>query len=151
MKKHFVSAVLAALLCVFCSIGTRAQTAPLAGRGQEWLAWSPSQRRGFVAAYMDGYLRGKSDACEAAAELFAPGKSVVNLDDMPDRQCFRHAKSYSRPAGDYAKLITSFYEKHPVYRDIPVEYFLLLFTDNRYSTLAAIEQGIRKGDVRTIF
>lgn len=132
--------------------GTPGQTSSLKkGLGQEWLSWTAAQQTRYVGAYLQGYLMGKMDACEAAVELFERGKKFTDLEQDPDRRCFRHAKGYSRPAGEYVKLITVFYARHPEHRDIPVEYFLLLFTDNRYSTLAAIEQGIRKGDVRTIF
>src|SRR5579863_5017937 len=105
----------------------------------------------FVGAYLQGYLMGKTDGCEAAVEVFEQGKKITDLEQDPDRMCFRHAKGYSRPAGAYARLITAFYEKHPEHRNIPVDYFMLLFTDSSYKTLADIEQGIRKGDVRTTF
>jgi hypothetical protein len=112
---------------------------------------TPAQRTLYVGAYLQGYLMGKTDGCEAAVEVFEQGKKITDLEQDPDRMCFRHAKGYSRPAGAYARLITAFYEKHPEHRDIPVDYFMLLFTDSSYKTLADIEQGIRKGDVRTTF
>ena len=152
MLKQIRTPLLAGAIVVFVLMGTLAQvSAPSPGRGEEWLSWSPTERRVFVAAYLDGYLRGKTDACIAAGELFEQQKPVHDLEDTPDRKCFRHAKSYSRTADDYAGVLTSFYSEQKEHRNIPVEYFLMLFTDARYQTVADIEQGMRKGEVRTTF
>lgn len=124
---------------------------PVRGFGEEWLSWSPEQRTANIGAYLQGYLMGKTDACEAASELFEQHKPVKNLEDDPDRKCFRHAKGYSRSAGDYAGVITAFYQRNPQHLNIPVDYFMLLFTNVRYKTVDDIEQGIQKGDVRTTF
>ena len=124
-------------------------SAAQSGRGQEWLSWSPRERRVFVAAYLDGYSRGTIDACSAAVSLFAPQKPYSSLEDDPERKCFNHSKGYRQNAGDYATLLTDFYRKHAEHLDIPVEYFMLLFTDDRYKTVGDIEKGISNGDVRT--
>ena len=94
---------------------------------------------------------GETDACLAAGELFEQRKRVRNLDDLPDRKRFRRAKSYSKTADDCPVLITTFYSKHEDHRDVPVDYFMLLFTDDRFQTLADIEAGIRKSEVRATF
>jgi hypothetical protein len=145
-------ALVAGTLSLLVIIGALAQTPSLArGRGQEWLSWSSDERTVFVGAYLQGYLMGKTYACIAAGELFGEHKPIRDLDQMPDRRCFRRAKGYSRKADDYASVISSFYSKHPEYRDIPVDYFMLLFTSDQYRTVEDIEQGIRKEEVRTTF
>lgn len=143
------------LMCVGLIVGmalmaAHPQVSPAqSGRGQDWLSWSPRERRDFVAAYLDGYSRGKIDACEAAANLFASQKPYSDFEDDPERKCFNHSKRYAQNADNYAALLTDFYLKHGDHLDIPVEYFLLLFTDDSYKTVENIENGIRKGDVRT--
>lgn len=145
-------ALLLAALAALAAIHTLAQAkTPRQGRGEEWLAWASGERRLYVAAYLDGYSRGKLDACNAAGDLFEQDKRFYNLDDLPERRCFRHAKSYSENADDYVATVTAFYEKHPEHRDIPYQYFMLLFTDPSYKTVPDIEEGIRKGSVRTNF
>ncbi len=104
-----------------------------------------------MGAYLQGYFMGKSDACETAAELFGPRKPIHDLDQDPERRCFRHAKRYTMSVADYVSIITSFYEKYPEHRDIPVDYFMIVFRDQRYKTLADIERGMRKGAFRTTF
>jgi len=119
--------------------------------GEEWLSWSPEQRTVFVDAYLMGYLRGKSNACIGAAELFEVGKPVHDLNESVDRRCFRHAKSYSRGADHYANLITEFYREHPEYRNIPNVYLMVLLTDDRYKTADEIYEAAVKGEIRTNF
>lgn len=152
MQKRNRPLLLVGALSLLALTGTIAQVSQSRpGRGQEWLSWSPDERSVFIGAYLQGYLMGKTDACIAAGELFEQHKPVHDLEETPDRRCFRHAKSYSRTSADYASVITDFYLKHREYENIPVDYFMLLFTDDRYKTVGDIEQGIAKGEVRTIF
>lgn len=147
------SLLLTTVLALLAVLGAAAQNSPSPsnGRGEEWLSWTSAQRVLFVGAYLQGYQMGTLDACAAAAELFESGKKITDLNQDPDRRCVRHAKRYSLRAADYARVITAFYHKHPEYRRIPIDYFMILFTDRRYQTLGGIEQGIQKGDVRTTF
>jgi hypothetical protein len=152
MSKRVRGALAVAALSIFALFWAFGQTSgPPRGRGEEWLSWSPEQRLVFVGAYLQGYLMGKLDGCNAAGELFEQHKAVRDPDDLPERRCFRHAKGYSRNADEYATLIAAFYAKHVEHRDMPVDYFMLLFTDDRYKTVTDIEEGIRKGEVRTRF
>jgi hypothetical protein len=124
---------------------------PRPGSGEEWLSWKPEERRLFVGAYLDGYQRGKTDACIAAGELFDQHKPVHDLEDLPDRRCFRHAKAYSRKPDDYVAVMTNFYTNHPQYRNIPRIYLIFLLTDDRYKTADEIYQAALKGEIRTDF
>jgi len=152
MRKMIAVALTVGALCFLGFAGTHAQVSHRGqGTGEEWLSWSADERIVFVGAYLQGYLMGKTDACEAAAELFQAHKKFTNLEQDPSRRCFRHAKDYSRSAAEYAPLITDFYTKHPEHRDIPVDYFMLLLTNDQYKTVGDIEQGIQKGEVRTTF
>jgi hypothetical protein len=138
--------VLAGVLGVLVVIGTLGQSSSSpSGLGKEWSIWTPSERRVFVAAYLDGYLRGKTDACVAAGELFEQQKPIADLEETPDRKCFHHAKGYSRTADDYEAIITAFYAKDKKYEEIPVEYLMLLLTNARYQSSSDIEEGMRKG------
>lgn len=152
MHKQTRAALLAGAFSLLLFIGALAQAPSAArGKGQEWLSYSSDERNVFVGAYLQGYLMGKTDACNAAGELFGEHQPISDLDQMPERRCFRRAKGYTRKAEDYTSIITSFYAEHPEYRDIPVDYFMQLFTNDQYRTVDSIEQGIRKGEVRTTF
>jgi hypothetical protein len=137
--------LLAATIGVAVVIGTLAQSsAPPSGRGETWSSWTHTERQLFVAAYLDGYLRGKTDACVGASELFELDKPASDLADTADQKCFRHAKSYSRTANEYVSTIDSFYAKDGKYEDVPIEYLMLLFTDPRYQTSADVQAEIQK-------
>ena len=152
MVKQIRTVPIAGAFALLLFIGTSAQvSSPPRGTGQEWLSWSPEQRRVFVGAYLQGYLMGKTDARIAADELFELDKPVHDLKDTVDARCFRHAKAYSRDSADYTAVITDFYTNHAKYRNIPRSYLMLLLTDDRYKTADEIYQAALKGEIRTNF
>jgi hypothetical protein len=142
-----IGTTLATLLLAGTSAPTSSRST-MAGEG--WLSWTPEQRNIYVDAYLSGYISGKTNACIAAAELFEGGRQV-SLDDAADRNCFRHAKAYSKGRDDYAALITGFYTKCPKYENAPYAYLMLQLTDDRYKTAEGLCEMAEKGELRTNF
>ncbi len=147
-KSFAGSGVLAALLLFAVTVHF---ASPPRDRGDEWLSWSPEVRTVFADAYLSGYLRGKSDACNAADSLFELDKPVHDIKDTVSNRCFQHAKSYSKAPDYYVKVITDFYQKYPRYRNIPYVYLIFLLTDDWYKTADEIYQAALAGQIRTTF
>jgi len=133
-------------------LGAFPQDRSLARRtGREWLSWSPEERSVFVEAYLAGYMSGKTDACEAAAQLFEPHEHIVDFAHSASARCFQHAKGYSKTVSHYAGLMTDFYTKYPKYGGISDVDLMLLLTGDRYRTADEVYQAALKGEIRTPF
>jgi hypothetical protein len=144
---HFAVIGLALTLILTYAAAQRVPSQPRTG--EDWLALTPALRTYFIDAYVSGYLSGKVDACIAASELFEVGKSYTNLDDLPDRRCYRKAPSYSRNLDDYVKTITDFYTQYPQFRGISEFELMHILTDDQYTTADGIYQKATRGEIRT--
>lgn len=114
--------------------------------GKDWLSWTPKQRFVFVDTYMAAYTGGKTDACIAAAKLFAPNEKITNVSRQASARCLQNTKSYSRPVEYYTHLITDFYAICPKYEAAPDLYLMTLLSDDQLKTA---DEFLRKEYVPT--
>jgi hypothetical protein len=117
-----------------------------------------------MGGFIDGYLRGSHQACDATDDLFEVGKWHRLGDDrhpseIPSARCLARLDMYSkyklvesRPDfSAYTDVITEFYTRHPEYQDIPYVYLLEFLSDNKYKTAEQLYQMALKGEIRTSF
>ena len=116
--------------------------------GRQWLSWTTAEREYFVYGFVQGYGEGVNQACSAADKLFE--KDVPHLfgydhvaSTFPSERCRATVEQYSNiklstSAGpdfsSYTNVITTFYTKHPEYRDIPVIELMEYLTDAKNNT-----------------
>lgn len=163
VQTYLVGFILSVALCLSGSGQTKRA---LHGRGGEWLDWTPVQRTAYVQGFADGDMLGFHEACELADQLFESDKPHRLGDkerptDVPSGRCLAHRSEFSKAkldekeqvdVGAYTDVITAFYEKHPVCRDIPFPFLL----QNLGSTFATADElyemavkGALKGLIRS--
>jgi hypothetical protein len=76
-----------------------------------------------VDGYIEGLLRGFGRGCLTGTKGVQPAEPGPDAD--PFHKCLQGNFSFSRTSGEYAKLITEFYEKYPDDRDMRVPEVLI--------------------------
>ena len=152
----------AALLLLGCSNKQKQATAPIE-RGAEWLSWSSKERDSYVRGFIDGYLRARLSACEAADMLFEVGQPHRLGDEnhpteVPSGRCLAAVDTYSRfrfsssvlDLSVYTKPITEFYSKHTEYQDVPFPFLLQDLSDKQAVTSDQLYKLALEGKVHAI-
>lgn len=113
-----------------------------ANPGGQWRSWTASEKNGYVGGFIDGYLTGTTETCQATGH-FLKGGNICSSDDRwetplsASAACFasggNYCKQYSGKAGVefsvYANIITEFYTKHPDYRAVSFRKLMLSLRD----------------------
>jgi len=136
MTNHTKLAIIGSLLVVFVACKSqRPQMDELElykHPGAQWLSWTSKERVNFVFGYAQGLGEGTYLACRSADDLFEKDvPHVIGHDNVPSTypsaRCRASAERYLRvefggttvpDLSPYSDVITSFYERHPEYRDI---------------------------------
>lgn len=132
-------------------------------RGGQWLSWSRTERHRFIHRYLDGFLRGRNRACDAADHLFEVGQphrlgDGQHPNDMPSTRCFAALDDYSRARhtgsdldfSAYADPITEFYTKHPEYQGVPFPFLMDFLSDKKCNNAEQLYQKALAGELRVI-
>ena len=131
-------------------------------RGGEWLSWNLAQKNAYTYGFLDGYMKGTLDACNAADELFEAGQyhrlgDEHHPTEVPSGRCLAQIdREYSKvrftdsgvDASAYSAVISEFYTRHPEYKGIPFPSLMLLLTDKKHKTADQIYEMAVKGEIR---
>jgi len=131
-------------------------------RGGEWISWTAAQRSSYVYGYLNGYMKGTVDACNAADDLFEVGQphrlgDEQHPTDIPSGRCLAHMdREFSKAkfvssgldAGAYTSVITDFYTKNPEFQGIPFDTLLLLLSDKKHKAVEELHDMALKGQIR---
>ncbi len=101
--------------------------------GDTWLIWDKAQRLAFIKGYIQGNRDGHQKGCGTAEQLIAAnGKAskVINI----FKPCLDSMASFTDATGNYEASITSFYQKYPVDREVPMRLVLQFMSDESRKT-----------------
>jgi hypothetical protein len=132
-----------------------------ANPGAQWLSWTATEKNAYVGGFIDGYLSGTTEICQAAGQ-FLKGGNIRSSGDRAETPssasaaCFatggNYSKQYSGKAGVdfsvYANIITEFYTKHPDYRAVSFRKLILSLRDGVCNSEGQLYQKALRGDVR---
>ena len=135
------------------------------GSGEEWLAWSASERQIFVLGYTYGNGFGTARICRDADLLFETNEQhhqgyAGHPSDFPSARCLAARPAFSRarsspndPIGlsAYTGVITEFYTKHPEYRRVPYFHLMMLLNDKDYKTADQLFEMAKRDDFRSVY
>jgi hypothetical protein len=78
-----------------------------------WLSWSADARAEYVHGYIEGFERGKRDACYFYEEK-VPTTKPVPPEKLPARVCLDNLPDFTEPYYQvYVDTITNYYTKYP--------------------------------------
>ena len=131
-----------------------------ASPGGQWLSWTASEKNAYVGGFIDGYLTGTTEICQAAGH-FLKGENICSSDDRwetpssASAACFAsggdYSKQYSGKAGVdfsvYANIITEFYTQHPDYRVVSFRKLMLSLRDGGCNSEGQLHQKALQGDL----
>lgn len=124
--------LLVLLLCLASHVEGQAVSPPPArfpesrsfSPGKTWLAWSPSERSGFVRGFIVGHEEGYRQACTISE---AGSRATLPTGFDP---CLEKRHLFKRDLSHYEQFITDFYRQYAEDRDVPLQ-VLLLQADER--------------------
>ena len=130
------------------------------GQGGQWLTWNTNERISYVHGFLDGYLGGTYQLCEAARDLFkVRDPNRVSKDAVPGAEstvlCLDNRNDYSKGRSSsgfdltpYTSVITDFYTKHPEYQAVPFGQLMLSLADRKCDTADQLYQKALQGELR---
>jgi hypothetical protein len=117
-RKHTVYKQIGAVATFICLWSFQLIAATPCCDGTLWLKTSQEARTAYVDGYIDGLLRGFGRGCLTGTKGMQATEPGPDAD--PFHKCLLGNFSFSRTSGEYAKLITEFYERFPDDRDVRV-------------------------------
>jgi len=129
--------------------------------GAQWLSWSAGEKSTHVAAFIDGYLAGTTEVCQAA-DHFVKGGNISSRGDPLETNSSASAACCTR-GGDYSRqdsgkawvdfsacvnIITEFYTQHPDDRAVSFRKLPLSLRDGACSSEGQLYQEVLRGELR---
>jgi hypothetical protein len=88
------------------------------GEGHTWLGWNAEQRVNFVTGFLSAYAIAFRSGC-LEYSFADPPKDALDLNKSPLQKCMLQQLSFSKLPDNYAREITSYYERFPSDSDLP--------------------------------
>jgi hypothetical protein len=114
------------------------------GEGHTWLGWNAERRESFVAGFLSAYKLVFRTGC-LEYSFADPPKDALDLDKSPLQHCMLQQLSFSKLPDDYAREITSFYERYPSDSNIPTSWLILAFSDSENKTFEQVHAAWTNG------
>jgi len=114
------------------------------GEGRTWLGWNAEQRVNFVAGFLSAYQIAFPAGC-LEYSFAEPLKNALDLDKSPLQKCMLQQLSFSNLPDNYAREITSFYERFPSDSDIPASWLILASSDAENKLLDQVHAAWASG------
>jgi hypothetical protein len=135
------------------------QSKPVSGSGDEWLSWTPNEKRFFVMGFVDGSGSGSVEACVKMDDLTVVNdrKPEDGLLDTPSARCRNAYGKFSKvritgsgPRGAredvsaYTNVLDDFY-RYPECRAMPYSILLTHLDDNEFKSGEDLYKFVRSG------
>lgn len=155
--------LIVAVFVVLLPVVMKAQVRPdQVGQGAQWLTWTANERITYVHGFLDGYLGGAYQLCDAARDLFrVRDPNRVPKDAVPGAEstvlCLASRNDYSKGRSGtgldltpYTNVITDFYIKHPDYQAIPFVELMLSLADGKCDTAEQLHRKALQGELHRV-